>query len=90
MSFANLVEIVLLVVVFDIVGARFYYTAEKWRQVQIRMRGEEPIMYRVFGFSKTSVDNPEKWIRHFRIFTVIVCLHANIFLVLAILLFPVK
>ena len=64
--------------------ALFYFNAEKFYEFQADLKTKDELSFKIFGSNNKYIDNKEKWIKHYKIFIVLI---ASLMVTIAIPLF---
>jgi hypothetical protein len=74
-----MIHVGVLLALANIIGYWSYRNAEKIHARDLEMRKKEPFKFKILGFSKKYLDDQNAWVRHYRIFVVILCAYFNLF-----------
>ena len=74
-----MIEVAILLVLGTVVCFCLYRNAEKIRVSVLEMRIKEPLKFKILGFSKRTLDDPETWLRHYRMFIISLCAFLYLF-----------
>jgi len=62
-----LIEPAIIIIVLAVITALFWIYADKIYQSHYKTKKDHPFLFRITGINEKYLDNPDLWIKHFRI-----------------------